>query len=81
MHIIAEVLEASKIGLTKTQIMYKASLSFPQVDHYLSFLLELNLIQKIKTDERTIYKITKKGIKFLRSYQEIKELLKPISTL
>jgi predicted transcriptional regulator len=73
--IIAQMLEASRMGLTKTQIMYKASLSFTQVVHYLSFLLEINLLEKISINEKTIYKTTQKGIRFLKRYREIQELV------
>jgi predicted transcriptional regulator len=74
---MAEMLNASRKGLTKTQIMYKASLSFTQVVHYLSFLLEMNLLEKINVNKKTIYKTTQKGVQFLKRYKEIKELLKP----
>jgi predicted transcriptional regulator len=75
--IIAEILEASKTGLTKTQLMYKASLSFTQVAHYVSFLVEINLLRKISINEKTVYTTTNKGIQFLKRYSEIEVLVKP----
>jgi predicted transcriptional regulator len=72
------MLEASRTGLTKTQIMYRASLSFTQVAHYLSFLLEINLLEKITINEKTIYKTTQKGIRFLKRYKEIQNLVKQL---
>jgi predicted transcriptional regulator len=77
-HIIAEILNASRKGLTKTQIMYKAGLSFIQVVPYLSFLLELDLLEKMSINEKTIYKTTQKGVEFLKKYKEINELLKQL---
>jgi len=55
--------------------MYKAGLSFIQVVPYLSFLLEMNLLEKISVNEKTIYETTQKGVQFLKRYKEIKELL------
>lgn len=75
MHIMAEVLAVAKDGALKTQIMYKANLSFAQLNEYLSLLLELGLLKTSKSGEKSIYKITRKGIKYLKSYEEIKALL------
>jgi predicted transcriptional regulator len=55
--------------------MYKAGLSFIQVVPYLSLLLEINLLEKISVNEKTIYETTQKGVQFLKRYKEIKELL------
>jgi predicted transcriptional regulator len=73
---MAEILNASKGGLTKTQIMYRVGLSFSQLVHYLSFLCELNLLEAIKVDKKTIYKTTRRGERFLQRFREIKQLLK-----
>lgn len=75
MHIMAEVLLVAKDGALKTQIMYKANLSFAQLNEYLSLLLKLGLLKTRKREEKSIYKITRKGIKYLKSYEEISELL------
>lgn len=77
-HIMAEILNASKDGLTKTQIMYRANLSFAQLVNYVSLLCELNLLETIKVDEKTIYKTTRKGKQFLQRFKEIKHLLKKL---
>lgn len=74
--IIAEILEIAKEGTLKTQIMYKANLSFAQLKEYLSLLTELNLLEKNLIDEKTYYKTTEKGLKFLESYKEILDLIK-----
>jgi len=75
LHIMAEVLQVTRNGALKTQIMYKANLSFAQLNEYLSLLLELNLLRVHKSDQATIYKTTRKGIEYLRSYEEIRALL------
>jgi predicted transcriptional regulator len=56
--------------------MYKASFSFAQVAHYVSFLVKINLLRKISINKKTVYKTTNKGIQFLKRYSEIEELVK-----
>jgi len=76
LHIIAEILEISKNGSLKTQIMYKANLSFAQLNEYLNLLLDLELLKENADNERTMFKVTGKGVKYLQNYYKIKELLK-----
>lgn len=73
--IIAEILNATKKGAHKTQIMYQAGLSFSQLTVYLDFLLKSGLIQKIEKKGKVMYKITNKGMLFLESYKELKSFL------
>ena len=77
LHIIAEILSIARNGSLKTQIMYKANMSFTQLNEYLSLLLETKLIASIKQNEKTVYKVTSKGMNCLRSYAKIRDLLKP----
>ena len=76
LYIIAEILEIAKDGTLKTQIMYKANLSFSQLNEYLNFLVSLNLLECKQADGKTVYKTTEKGIKYLDNYKEILQLLK-----
>ncbi len=76
LYIIAEILEISKEGTLKTQIMYRANLSFAQLNDYLKFMLKIKLIQKIVQQGKEIYVATEKGLDFLRRQCELKELLK-----
>ena len=76
LYIIAEILEIAKDGTLKTQIMYKANLSFSQLNEYLDFLVKLNLLESKEINGRTIYKTTEKGLKYLDNYKEILQLLK-----
>lgn len=74
--IMAEILDVAREGVLKTQVMYRANLSFAQLNEYLSLLLELNLLAAVETPEKTLYKTTDKGLRYLQSYREIRELLK-----
>jgi len=75
LYIISEILTIAKDGSLKTQIMYRANLSFAQLNEYLSFLLKIKLLKIVTENERTIYKTTTKGIKYLENYDKISVLL------
>lgn len=75
--IVEMILEAARIGATKTKIMYKAYLSYTQVKEYLSFLLENDLVKYEEGSQ--VYRITEKGLHFLQVYGEISDLVTPKS--
>ncbi len=74
--IIADILDVAKRGALKTRIMYGASLSFSQLSDYLPFLLDSNLLKVVDNPNKSLYKTTNKGLKYLQYYMEIGELLK-----
>jgi len=74
--IVAEILEIARDGSLKTQIMYRANLSFTQLNDYLSFMLQINLLERVLENDREMYRATGKGVDFLQRYREINELLK-----
>jgi len=74
--VIADILSVATRGLSKTQIMYGASLSFSQINNYLPFLLDVNLLKAVRNTERANYKTTNKGLRYLQCYMEIGEMLK-----
>ena len=76
LYIIAEILEIAKDGVLKTQIMYRANLSFTQLNDYLKFMLKNALLEKVWLNDKEVYKATEKGMNFLQRYREITELLK-----
>ncbi len=73
--IMAQVLSIAREGTVKTQVMYRANLSFAQLNEYLSFLQEVKLLKINTQDGRTIYKTTPKGLKYLENFAGIKDLL------
>lgn len=76
LYIIAEILEISREGSLKTQIMYRANLSFTQLNDYLNFMLKINLLEKVPVGGKDTYRATNKGLDFLQRYNEITELIK-----
>ena len=72
--VIADMLRLGEAG--KTEIMYSANMSYHQLQKYLKFLLELNLIDKVTVGNPMVtYRITKKGLRLLRSIDTILEIL------
>jgi len=74
--IMAEILIAAKSGTVKTQIMYRADLSFAQLEEYISFLRDTQLLVVNTEDGRTVYRRTSKGAKYLEAFAGIRGLLK-----
>ena len=74
--IIAEIIEIAKEGTLKTQIMYKANLSFAQLNEYLKFMLKIKLIEKVTNTGKDVFIATEKGLEFLQRQCELTEMLK-----
>jgi predicted transcriptional regulator len=73
---MAEILEVAIDGALKTQVMYRANLSFAQLNEYLRLMLDIKLLESVKNTERVTYKTTAKGVRYLQSYREIRDLLR-----
>ena len=69
-------MEIAKEGTLKTQIMYKANLSFAQLNDYLKFMLKNRLLSKFVAKGKNVYEATEKGMDFLQRHCELTELLK-----
>jgi predicted transcriptional regulator len=79
--IMSQILEAaakneqsSGGGATKTLLMYRSFLTHTQLKHYLSVLTDSELLQYDSVSER--FKITEKGLSFLKAYRDIDEMTK-----
>ena len=75
LYIIAEILTIANEGSLKTQIMYRANLSFAQLNEYLSFLIKIYLLKINNENGKKIYRTTVKGNKYLEKYKDIANLL------
>ena len=73
--IVATILDAAKEGSTRTKKMYKAYLSYTQLKEYLSILVENGLMEY--EEGQLKYKTTEKGLRYMRSYNEIGEMVSP----
>ena len=78
MKIINDILSVAKHGARKTHIMYRANLSYDQLNEYLTFLLDNGLIEKEADSEyegAVIYKVSNKGRQFLERYSQLQDIL------
>ena len=74
--IMAEIMEVARGGRLKTQIMYKANLSFSQIRDYLSFLTEMGFLRVRVETRKRIYETTSKGILYIENYREMLSFLR-----
>lgn len=75
MQILQSAAESSE-GIAKTQLMYKAFLSYAQLKEYIPLLTVNNLLE-YHPDNQT-YKTTEKGMKFISAYNKMREYIKPL---
>jgi len=74
--IIAEMLRAGENGAGKTEIMYSANMSYAQIQKYLGFLMSQGLVDRVEVGNPVVtYQVTDKGLKLLRSIENIIEML------
>ncbi|MCW4045751.1 MAG: winged helix-turn-helix domain-containing protein [Candidatus Bathyarchaeota archaeon] len=73
--IIAQILEIAKDGTLKTQVMYKANLSFVQLNEYLDYMLKTGLLEKLEVNKKEVYVATEKGSEFLQKHAELAIML------
>jgi predicted transcriptional regulator len=72
--IISEILELVKgDGLSRTKIMYGAYLSFTQLKEYLNVLLYNGMLSYNKNTNK--YRVTEKGLDFLKAHNDVSGLL------
>ena len=75
-YIMAEIQYIALKPVLKTQIMYRANLSFVQLNNYLSLMLDLGLLEVIEDEKnnRTAYRTTSKGMRYLTAINAVREL-------
>jgi len=73
--IISEILVLSKGGAKKTEILYRGNLSYTQLQSYLPFLLEKNILEEHIVDNNgnlcKLYRITDKGSYLLEDIRRV----------
>jgi predicted transcriptional regulator len=78
--IAAQILQAANghDEITKTKIMYKAFLTYAQLQEYLAILIQNGLLEYLSGTKS--YKTTEKGLRFLKIYEKMEEELTMIDT-
>jgi predicted transcriptional regulator len=78
MDIISRILEAanggSSGGATRTKIMYNAFLSHGQLKQYLTTLADNGMVRFDFLSQT--FKTTEKGLRFLKTYSQMNEMIK-----
>ena len=79
--IIVEILKTAMNGKVKTHIMYKARLSYAQLNEYLPRLVEKGFLEnqtvKRKRHDKKVFKTTLKGVKLLENFENLNSLWLP----
>ncbi len=79
--IVIEILKTAVKGNLKTRIMYKARLSYAQVNFYLPQLVESGFIenQTIKRGKRLaeVYSTTASGLKIIQNFESMGTVFNP----
>jgi len=73
--IVAEILEMARYGVLKSNIMWRARLSYEMLNEYLGLMVNSKLVDKVLMKNRMVFKATDRGMKFLYHCQGIMELL------
>jgi predicted transcriptional regulator len=74
--IVAEIVDIAGNGTSKTHIMFKANLSFSQLNEYLEILLQKKLLEKTSVGGKEFYRATKKGLEFMEKQFQLIDLIK-----
>ena len=76
--IAVEILRTAVEGRIKTHIMYKAKLSYAQLNEYIDLLLNKGLLEnvtiRLRKEDKKVYKTTHKGLEFIENFENVKRL-------
>lgn len=76
--IIAEILKTAKDGKIKTHIMYKAKLSYAQINEYIPALVANGFLENItvkqKKTYRKVFRTTPKGFRFIENFDSMRKM-------
>ncbi len=76
--IIIEILKTAVEGRIKTHIMYKAKLSYAQLNEYLPTLVQNGFLEnttiKIKRYHKKVFKTTQKGLRLIENFETMNKL-------
>ncbi len=77
--IVTEILKTAREGKIKTHIMYKAKLSYSQINTYLQLLVEKGFLENNTVVRKkqiiTLYKTTPKGVHLIENIEVVNHLL------
>jgi len=76
--IIVEILKTAMEGRIKTHIMYKAKLSYAQLNNYLPSLVANGFLENTtvirKRRHKRVFRTTSKGLRFIENFESMNKL-------
>jgi predicted transcriptional regulator len=76
--IVAEILKTAVNGKIKTHIMYRARLSYSQINEYLPMLVDKGFLDNTRVSRgrqtAAVYRTTTKGLQFIENLESINKL-------
>jgi len=73
--ILGEILRLAQNDMKKTHIQYKANLSYAQLQIFLTFAVERELLETKSGNPNVMYRTTQKGIELLALIEELNRML------
>ena len=77
---MASILHVAEIADSKTHIMYKANLSYRQLERYLDLLQDKGLLKVVGVEHHSrpteLFAATDKGLSFLKAYRRLEETVR-----
>ena len=77
---MASILCVAENADSKTHIMYKANLSYKQLERYLELLQDKALLKVVGVERHSrpteLFAATDKGLSFLKAYRRLKEIVR-----
>ena len=73
--IVAEILEMARVGVLKTNVMWRAGLSHDVLNGYIGLMMNTKLLERVLLNNKVLLKTTDRGMKFLYHCYGIMELL------
>jgi predicted transcriptional regulator len=77
MEIIYSILESSMEGALKTHIMFRCNLNSKQLQLYVQFLVDKELLVRVRVppSPKTEYKTSERGHRYMEAYETLLELV------
>jgi len=73
--LLAAMLMTASKGACKTELMYRVGLCSAQIDNYVGLLLRSELLEISTDSKKDVYRITKKGQKYISGFCDLVNLL------
>ena len=65
---IGDILRAGENNSGKTEIIYTADISYPEIQKYLDYMVSKGFVNKVNLDDKkVVYQVTESGLKLLKA--------------